>query len=161
MNQAPSPNSRPLKIVRWAVGILLLAVLICCLKPLVLSRHMHEVVGKSIVEADARLRRHTNTIDPEDVRTWALELIQLQASDKVAADSRPDYIRNLYSGPRDILVSESCVSLIWGGRLFHWAYYIGNTNEIKPFHSDNSQTSYNFEWKPGIYYTRETKRGLQ
>lgn len=121
---------------------------------------MHEVLGKTIVEADAGFRRATNTINPEDLRAWALLLIQSNTSDKEATESLPDYIQNLYPEPPDVVVVETSVTLIWGGGFFHWGFFVGNTNETMPFISDNPQYPYNFEWKPGIYYSRETKRKL-
>jgi len=122
---------------------------------------MHGVLGKTIVEADAGFRRATNTINPEDLRAWALQLIQSKNSDKEAAATLPDYIQDLYPELPDVLVGESYVTLGWGGGFFHWGFHIGKTNATMPFISDNPQYPYNFEWRPGIYYTRESKRGLQ
>jgi hypothetical protein len=80
----------------------------------------------------------------------------------------PDYIKNFYSiPPEDILVipktsnKEATVLIFWGGGFFHWTLEVGDTNFSLPFNSGNPEYPYNFEWVPGIYYTREANWKLQ
>lgn len=114
-----------------------------------------------VVEADAGFKKAKSTIDPEVVRAWALECIQKNASRKEIANLMPESMRNLYGEPPDAWVDGSSLNLLWGGGFFHWGFYIGNTNETMPFNSENHEYPYNFEWRPGIYYTREAKWELQ
>jgi hypothetical protein len=117
---------------------------------------------KFLAQADEGFKKAQKTIDPEMLRVWALENIHKNASRKEIASSMPEYLRTLYDEPpEDAWVDGSSMNLIWGGGFFHWGFYIGDTNETMPFVSNNSEYPYNFEWKSGIYYTREAKWKLQ
>ncbi len=121
-----------------------------------------------VVKADAGFKRAKQTIDPEQLRTWALEAVRRWPSTndlgfQTIPDSEiPHYIQNLYSyPPEDASVSGNTVSIFWGGGFFHWVIQIGNTNYSEPFNSGNPEYPYNFEWTNGIYYTREASWKLQ
>jgi hypothetical protein len=157
MSQKPPTNSGAQISVKYFAAVT--AVIFAAAFSLVLWWWL--TPPKFVVEADAGFKRARQTIDPEQLRAWALEMIQKKASGKEAPISMPGYIHHLYSEPPEILVDDSCVNLMWGGGFFHWGFHIGNTNETLPFISDNTEYPYNFEWKPGIYYTREGKWKLQ
>jgi hypothetical protein len=161
MSQAPPTNGKSKKHLLVIVLVVFVLVL-TCLSPFGwILFQIHKGVKQSIVLADSGFRKATNTINPEDLRAWALKMAQEKASGNQTPESMPGYIRNLYSKPPDIEVEGSGVTLMWGGGFFHWGFYIGSTNEMMPFISENTEYPYNFEWVPGIYYTREAKWNLQ
>jgi hypothetical protein len=94
-------------------------------------------------------------------RSWALENIRKKATPREIVGTMPKYIRDLYKYPPDAFVDESTLFLMWGGGFFHWGFHIGDTNATLPFISNNQEYPYNFEWWPGIYYTREAHWKLQ
>jgi hypothetical protein len=118
-------------------------------------------VKKSLTEADAGFKKATNTVDPEALRTWALESIRTNATIQDVTNSLPKDIQTLYSEPPQIEIGRSGLTLSWGNGFFHWVFYIGATNDTLPHISQNRQYPFNFEWRPGIYYTREANQELQ
>ena len=100
-------------------------------------------------------------MDPEALRTWVLESIRTNAMIKDVTNSIPPQIRELYHAPPLIEIGRSGITLSWGGGFFHWVFYIGATNDTLPHVSQNRQYPFNFEWRPGIYYTRESNQELQ
>jgi hypothetical protein len=161
MNNTPPTKIKTSKGLYF--GVLVVVILILgCLSPVGwFAFQIHRDVKRSIVYADSGFRRATNTINPEELRAWALENVQKNSSPKELALLMPENIRSLYNEPPDAWLDGSCVCLFWGGGFFHWGLYVGNTNEIMAFISQNQEYPYNFEWKPGIYYTREAKWDLQ
>jgi len=125
------------------------------------SARFSDDVKKSLAEADAGFKKATNTIDPETLRTWALESVRTNATVKDVTNSMPREIQTLYSEPPQIEIGSSGLTLSWGGGFFHWVFYIGSTNDTLSHISKNRQYPYNFEWRPGIYYTREANQELQ
>lgn len=125
------------------------------------SGRFSEDVKKSLSEADAGFKKATNTMNPEALRTWALESIRTNATIKDVTNSMPKQIETLYSTPPQIEIGRSGITLSWGSGFFHWVFYIGATNDTLPHVSQNRQYPFNFEWRPGIYYTREANRELQ
>jgi len=124
-------------------------------------RRFSAAIKQPVIYADAGFKRATNTIDPEALRAWALENVRQKASTRDVAATMPASIRNLYDEPPEVQIDEKCLTLSWGGGHFHWVLYIGDTNLTLPFVSDNQGYPYNFEWRPGIYYTREAGPKLQ
>lgn len=112
-------------------------------------------MNKPMVDADAGFKRAEQTIDPEALRSWALDNIHKKASPREITDSMPKYIQTLYDEPPEAQLDQDCLILSWGGGFSHWVFYVGDTNQTMPFNSPNHQYPYNFEWRPGIYYTRE------
>ncbi|HWC59293.1 MAG TPA: hypothetical protein VHC44_06320 [Verrucomicrobiae bacterium] len=125
------------------------------------SARFSDEVKKSLANADAGFKKATNTIDPEALRTWALESIRTNATIKDVTNSIPHEIQTLYPEPPQIEIGTSGLTLSWGGGFFHWVFYIGATNDTLPHISQNRQYPFNFEWRPGIYYTREANQELQ
>ncbi len=125
------------------------------------SGRFSEEVQKSLAEADAGFKKATNTMDPDALRTWALESIRTNATIKDVTNTIPKQIETLYNTPPQIEIGGSGITLSWGGGFFHWVFYIGATNDVLPHISQNRQYPYNFEWRPGIYYTREANQELQ
>ena len=116
---------------------------------------------KQLAYADDGFKKATNTIDPEALCAWALESAHKRRTDQAVTNVMPKGILTLYGEPPDIEVYDTDVKLSWGGGFFSWFFIIGNTNDTLPFHSDNQEFPYNFEWRPGIYYIREANKELQ
>jgi hypothetical protein len=156
-----APRSQP-NAGLW-IAALVIVVLGLGLTMALLSRsgRFSEGVKKSLSEADAGFKKATNSIDPEALRGWALESIRTNASFKDVTNSMPKEIKTLYPEPPEIEIGGSGLTLSWGGGFFHWVFYIGATNDTLPHISKNRQYPYNFEWRPGIYYTREANQELQ
>jgi len=125
------------------------------------SARFSDEVKKSLADADAGFKKATNTIDPEGLRAWALESIRTNATIKDVTNSIPREIQTLYHETPEIEIGKSGLILSWGGDFFHWVYYIGATNDTLPHISQNRQYPFNFEWRPGIYYSREANQELQ
>jgi hypothetical protein len=156
-----APRSQP-NAGLW-IAALVIVVLGLGLTMALLSRsgRFSEGVKKSLTEADAGFKKATNTLDPETLRIWALESIRTNATIHDVTNSMPQQIETLYSTPPQIEIGRSGLTLSWGGGFFHWVFYIGATNDILPQVSQNRQYPFNFEWRPGIYYTREANLELQ
>ena len=169
MNQPPSTKIKSRRTLKFIFVVLAVVMLFCSLPIgwLVWSGFsMYRGVKQSIVEADAGFRKATNTIDPETLRTWALQEIQnhsnTNGSVSISTSEIPAPIKNLYSIPPEDAESDgSTVTIYWGGGFFHWVIEIGSTNFSEPFNSGNSDYPYNFEWVKGIYYSREAAWKLQ
>jgi hypothetical protein len=129
--------------------------------------------------ADAGFRKAKKTIDPEQLRTWALQEIAKNPTNdgifppEIPNSEIPNYIQKLYSQPvenaviwksaddtnfalltlhsNSVELGQSNVTIFWGGPFFHWMFEIGPTNFVPP--SDPYVST--AEWIPGIYYGRE------
>ena len=157
MNKPAKPNAL-LWMAALAVVILALVIGMAVYSH---SARFSDEVKKSLANADAGFKKATNTIDPEALRTWALESIRTNATIKDVTNSIPHEIQTLYPEPPQIEIGTSGLTLSWGGGFFHWVFYIGATNDTLPHISQNRQYPFNFEWRPGIYYTREANQELQ
>ena len=161
-----SPNPATVRAkpnaLRWVLGLVFLVVFAGAgLAIYSKSARFLTAVQKPLVDADAGFKKATNTMDAEKVRTWALENVRKQSALKEMYTTMPKDLRTLYDEPPDIVVDDEGLTLSWGGGFFHWVFYIGDTNDTLPFHSLNAGYPYNFEWRPGIYYTREANMELQ
>jgi hypothetical protein len=129
---------------------------------------------KFVVEADAGFKKAKTTIDREKLRAWALTTIEKYRSTNnediitdIPNSEIPNYIQNLYAlRPESAFITrtgdnQSYVAIMWGGGFFHWGLEVGNTNFSLPLNSNNPEYPFDFEWIPGIYYTREAKWKLQ
>jgi hypothetical protein len=141
--------------------VILIVILVGALGIYSRSARFSEDAKKSLADADAGFKKATNTLNPETLRAWALESIRTNATIKDVTNSMPKEIQSLYSEPPQIEIGASGMTLIWGGGFFHWVLYIGATNDTLPHVSQNRQYPFNFEWRPGIYYTREANLELQ
>ena len=157
------PPARPKPDARVWFGAIILLIAILIIGMAIYSRlaRFSGAVKKQLLDADAGFKKATNTIDPEALRAWALESAHKRRTDQAVTNVMPKEILTLYDEPPDIEVYDSEVKLRWGGGFFSWFFIIGNTNDTAPFHSENQEFRYNFEWRPGIYYTREANRELQ
>jgi len=153
----PTPDARP-----WLAALLIIVLALGIFLALYSrSGRYSEEVKKSLAEADAGFKKATNTMDPEALRTWALEIIRTNATIKDVTNSIPREIQTLYPTTPLAEIGGSGITLSWGGGFFHWVLYIGATNDILPYISKNRQYPFNFEWCPGIYYTREANQELR
>jgi hypothetical protein len=141
--------------------VILVVILVGALGIYSRSARFSDEVKKSLADADAGFKKATNTLNPETLRAWALESIRTNATIRDVTNSMPKEIQSLYNEPPQIEIEASGMTLIWGGGFFHWILYIGATNDTLPHVSQNRQYPFNFEWRPGIYYTREANLELQ
>ena len=162
MNQKATP-ARPNPDARlWLAALFIVVVVLgITMAHYSNSARFSEDAKKSLTDADAGFKKATNTLNPERLRTWALESIRTNATIKDVTNSLPREIQTLYSEPPQIEIGRSGMTLSWGGAFFHWVFYIGATNDTLPHISQNRQYPFNFEWRPGIYYTRESNLELQ
>lgn len=160
MNKA-EPQSKPdarLWLAAIVIVVLALGVVMALYSR---SARFSDEAKKSLAEADAGFKKATNSMDPEALRTWALESVRTNASYKDVTNSMPREIQTLYNKPPQIEIGGSGLTLIWGDGFFHWVFYIGATNDTLPHVSQNRQYPFNFEWRRGIYYAREANQELQ
>jgi len=162
MSQDAKPTqTKPDARVWFGAIILLIAVLIIGMTIYSRVARFSDAVKKQLVAADAGFKKATNTIDAEALRAWALESAHGNGTYQTITNTIPKEMLMLYDEPPEVEVDKSGVTLSWGGGFFHWVLYIGATNDILPHISDNKGYPLNFEWRPGIYYTREANQELQ
>jgi hypothetical protein len=157
-----STAPRPTPDARLWIGGLVIVILALGITMALYSNsgRVSEDAKKSLAEADAGFKKATNTLNPETLRTWALESIRTNATIQDVTNSMPREIQTLYREPPQIEIGRSGLTLSWGEGFFHWVFYIGATNDTLPHISQNRQYPFNFEWRPGIYYTREATQEL-
>ena len=180
MNEVPTNSgiSKKVKRIIWiiiitVVGFPILAFLsIWALISFDANRTLHK--------ADAGFRKAKLTIDPEQLRAWALQEIAKNPTNdgifppKIPNSGIPSYMQKLYSQPVEDAViwkfagntnfalltlhsnsveqlGQTNITIFWGGPFFHWMFEIGPTNFVPPSDSYVSTA----EWVPGIYYARE------
>jgi hypothetical protein len=118
----------------------------------------------AVYKADSGFRKAKKTIDPEELRAWALEEIKKNGSANgfILNSEIPDKLRNLYDYTPSAGVvpktedHEACVMIMWGGGFFSWGFDIGSTNYVASTNFDYTP----FMWHPGIYYRHEGHWGL-
>jgi hypothetical protein len=165
MNQEPptiSGASNSKKFFLWTILFLVGAII----TGVAGFKYWLSIPPREVVEADAGFKKAEKTINPEQLRAWALDEIQKYSVTNGANlpnSEIPDYIQNLYSVPvEDFSVfpktseREGSVTICWGGGFFHWMIDIGPTNDIETTGATNNFTI--VEWVPGIYYSREDTR---
>src|SRR5258708_5472450 len=130
MNQEP-PTSGAAKSKNYFPWIILIVIL--CV-PVFFVGSFLVMPAETIYKADEGFKKAKKTIDPEQLRSWALEEIKNLSgtngfSTKIPQSEIPDYIKNFYSiPPEDAWVnpktseSEACVMIMWGGEFFHWGF---------------------------------------
>ena len=168
VNEVPPTNSGTSKTKRpfpwtWIILALVLSA------PILLVGSFLAGPLMIIHEADAGFRKAKKTIDPERLRSWALDSIKWHSgtngfSENLPISKIPDYITNLYSiPPEDAWITpktadhEASVGIIWGGGFFHWGLFVGPTNYLM-YPDGNHQIA---EWVSGIYYMHEGGRKIR
>ena len=156
---ASKRRNRLVRVVLTLIAILAVVVVFIVTSPFVASYLV-------VYQADEGFKRAKKTIDPEQLRAWALKEVQnhgeTNSSSDISNSEIPTAIRNLYSyPPESAFISENTVIVMWGGGFFGWSVQIGNTNFSLPFKSGNPDLPYNFKWVEGIYYSRECDWKLQ
>jgi hypothetical protein len=121
------------------------------------------VPPKIVAEADAGFKRAKLTINPEELRAWALESIKrwpaTNGFQTIPESEVPKYIQNLYSyPPEDATIAGDTVTIFWGGGFFHWVIEVGSTNYVRSM--DKSSGYQTAEWTNGIYYSHEGHRKI-
>lgn len=167
MNEVPTENTGASKRIRkilWGI-----VVTIICIPFILVLNFVYLVFtepSRIVHVADAGFKKAEKTIDPEQLRAWALKEIPKYPfptntifAPKILNSEIPDYVQALYSQP----VENACVfnengvtnvTISWGGPFFHWMLAIGPTNFVYP--KDPEVTA--VEWVPGVYYVREDTR---
>jgi hypothetical protein len=170
MNEAPpiiSGASKSKKHFPWTW--IILAVILCV--PVIFIGSFLAIPFITIYQADEGFKKAKKTIDPEQLRNWALDSIKSRSGTNddshIPRSEIPKYVQNLYhTPPEDVIISrpsngnQPTVIIFWGGGFFHWTLEVGDTNFSMPFNSENQEYPYNFQLAPGIYYTRESSWGL-
>jgi len=180
MNEAPQENSGASKSKKRTWFWIILVVLVIFFTPILLLGFFvfHQLSAES---ADAGFRKAKQTIDPEQLRAWALQEIAKNPTNdgifppQIPNSRIPSYIQKLYwqsaedaviykvAGNTNLTlltlnsnsvkedVGYTNVTISWGGPFFHWFFKIGPTNYV-PLPDSYISTA---EWVPGIYYGRE------
>ncbi len=155
MTQATQNISRPKKKIFWA-ALLVVSSVVCVLPVWLILHQIGRGIRESVAEADSGFKKATNSINPEDLRSWALENVRQKATRTELYRSMPENIRTLYSEPPDARVDGDILILMWGGGFFHWEIDVGPASFSETTGVDNHFTT--LEWIPGIYYSREDKK---
>jgi len=156
MNQIETARN-PRRTRLWVSALVIITVLVAS----VFLFYRFNPVSAAIRRADTGFKKATNSLDSEAIRAWALDCIRNQSSKRQISDSMPKELRELYGSRPYVSIDGSTLYLFWGGGFFGWSFRIGNTNDVVPYISGNPEFPYNFEWRPGIYYTREAAWKLQ
>jgi len=164
MNGAPSANESASTGPKIVTTILIIFVIVLGLFLIFFGSIIFEGFT-TIYQADEGFKRAQKTINPEELRRWALQTFKEHSgtnNPEIPVSEIPKNIQNLYSGgPESAVISQNPgVIIFWGGGFFHWVIQIGDTNFSKPYINQYSDYKYNFEWTNGIYYSRETSWGL-
>ncbi|HXE42527.1 MAG TPA: hypothetical protein VN516_05845 [Candidatus Baltobacteraceae bacterium] len=163
MNQA-SPNNSGAQII---VKIFAAAMVIVIAAVFALILWWWFTPPQIVVEADAGFKKAKQTVNPEELRQWALEEINRRPAtngwNEIPESEIPSRIRYLYPNHpiEKAWVAGDIVLISWGGGFFGWEIEVGSTNFSEPFNSGNPECPYNFEWVRGIYYKREGDWKLQ
>ncbi|HXB59986.1 MAG TPA: hypothetical protein VNU95_10495 [Candidatus Acidoferrales bacterium] len=183
MNEAPTISSGASKSRRrflWAWIILIILAVFC--SPFIFAGLFFLLNPLPTAKAaDAGFKKAKETIDPEQLRAWAMGEIPKyppQANSifppKILNSEIPNYLQKLYSehvedayvyrepdstnivmtnGPMQIIknAGQTNITIFWGGPFFHWMLEIGATNYVP----EKDPQVMIIEWVPGIYYARE------
>jgi len=124
MNETAPATRRPKRDTKNLVGLVLAVLMGVCL---VYPACFILAPLAAIYHADEGFKRARRTINPEELRSWALQEIKKHAGTNdpdIQASEIPDYIQKLYSGrPEDALAlsgapEQSRVVILWGEWLF-------------------------------------------
>src|ERR1700722_11706048 len=162
MNEVPTTNYGASKVKRripwiWIIFLLIAGTIAGISRfDLLLS-----APDSQVVEADKGFKKAKETINPEQLRVWALEEIQKYSTTNETSIPNadiPSYIKELFSeSPAEAGVvkygGQKAVFFNWGGPFFDWSIIIGSTN-LPPQYSSEETTT---RWVPGIYFSRYDK----
>src|SRR6266705_6860904 len=126
VNSGASKNKKPFPWT-WIVLAFVLGV------PVFFVGYIISLPVRTVREADAGFRKAKTTIDPEQLRSWALATAKSHKgtngySHEVIISEIPDYMKKLYSVEPEHAWADpntGTVGIIWGGGFFHWGFYIG------------------------------------
>ncbi len=177
MNEVPPTNSGASNWKYFSFAVVLIiagaTAVVFLFSTIVGFNFWHRTPPIYLVQADEGFKKAKTTINPEKLRAWAIGEMAKQKpptngylGKDIPNSEIPDYIQNLYAdAPENAAIhyngDQSFVYIMWGGGFFHYGFEVGETNFLLPFNSDNSEYPYDFEWKSGIYYTREASWKLQ
>jgi hypothetical protein len=162
MNEVPTTNCGASKVKRripwiWIILLLVAAIITG------ISRFELWMASPpdDVIQADKGFRKAKQTINPEQLRAWALEEIQKRSTTNAASipnSEIPSYIKELFGAPPvEASVGEyqgqKYIWFGWGGPFFDWNIAIGSTNLAPPFNSEETTT----RWVSGIYFGRYDK----
>jgi hypothetical protein len=153
----------------WIVGVLFIALLVL-VGYFVWNKNRP---ARYAMAADKAYLKATQTIDPEQLRAWALQSISRYPITNKNLGSRgipkseiPNQILRLWPTEPYVFVeqqetnNEKNVGIIWDGDQpgYKWWLVIGSTNFLQ---FSNTEVSCNYfqkvVWAPGIYYNRYPK----
>jgi len=161
MNEVPTTNCGASEVKRripWIWIILLLVAAIIA----GISRYelWLSTPPDDVVQADKGFKKAKETINPEELRAWALEEIQKcsvtneDGQISIPDSDIPSYIKELFGEPPEASVGEyggqKYVFFGWGGAFFDWSIVIGSTNLTSPLNSEETTE----KWVSGIYFGR-------
>jgi hypothetical protein len=157
MNAPPQIKKKRSRRI-WIIVVLILLV------PAIPIGFFASIPLIAVYKADSGFKKAKKTIDPEELRQWALQEIESHSSTNGAISNSeiPAKVKNLYDySPEACVVPktedhETCVMIMWGGGFFSWGFDIGPTNYVASTNFDYMP----FIWRPGIYYRHEGHWGL-
>jgi len=171
MNEEPPPTSgaqKPKNLLLWIVALIILIFVTFVTYKVgtyVWLFHNAMIAADQVLnEADGGFKKARETINPEQLRAWALQEIQKHSvtnEANIPNSEIPSYIQKLFLEPVEDAgvykyADETNVTICWGGGFFHWKIDIGPTNFTETTGVTNDFTT--VEWVPGIYYSREDTR---
>jgi hypothetical protein len=173
MNPLPPKISETAKHKRrwlWAalIALVVIPITVATVAALIFVGRFIHAMRQTVRNADAGFQKAKQTINPEELRAWALETIKRHpetndGSPIIPESEIPKYIRDLFPQTPYTWVgkdqdSNQSVEFSWGGGFFGWWIEVGPTNLAR---STNSGYPRAFMWVPGIYYSRESSLDLQ
>lgn len=157
--ETQGPKKRPRSLFR---ALLFWTVLLGGLFMVFFGPFLSQVVT-SIYRADEGFKRAQRTINPEELRNWALQAIKNHSganNPEIKRSEIPSYVRNLYPEQPEYAVAISGdwrqphVAIMWGGGFFAWGIEIGDTNFSESYVSENPERPHYYQWTNGIYFAR-------
>jgi len=165
MNEVPVTNCGASKVKRRIPWIWIILLLVAAIIAGVSRFELWLSLPPSdVVEADKGFKKAKATINPEQLRTWALEEIpKCSVTNEdgeifIPNSDIPNYIKELFSEPpNEACVWENggqkCILFGWGGPFFNWSIIIGQTNFVPLLSPEESAT----KWVSGVYFSRYDK----
>ena len=163
MNQVPTENGGTSKVTRRIPWIWILLFLVAAIIAGVSHFELWlSAPDSQVVEADLGFKKAKETINPEQLRAWALQEIEIKKHSVANEDGVipipnseiPSYINELFDEPPAVASvteygGQKCVFFNWGGPFFDWSIFIGSTNLMPQYSSEETTT----RWVPGIVFS--------
>jgi hypothetical protein len=165
MNEAPKTNYGASEVKRRVPWIWIILLLVAAITAGISHYELWlSTPAEDVIQADKGFKKAKETINPEELRAWALkEIPKCSVTNEdgqifIPNSDIPSYIKELFGEPPvEASVGEyrgeKYVSFSWGGAFFDWGIAIGSTNLASPFNSEETTT----RWVPGIYFARYDK----